>query len=65
MALHAMHAALPPRRASRLASLARFTTRYRWLVIGVWVVLTLSAAMRRKVVLAVVSEPRRSGPARL
>ena len=41
MALHAMHAALPPRRASRLASLARFTTRHRWLVIGVWVLLTL------------------------
>ena len=41
MARHAMHAALPPRRASRLASLARFTTRHRWFVIGVWVMLTL------------------------
>src|SRR5437763_8830870 len=27
--------------ASRLAHLARFTARYRWLVIAVWIVLTL------------------------
>jgi putative drug exporter of the RND superfamily len=41
MARHAMHAAIPPRRASRLAALAHFTVRHRWLVIGVWIMLTL------------------------
>ena len=44
----------------RLGGLAHFTARHRWLVIGVWIVLTVFGGVRgREALLALVSEPLR------